>query len=217
MNEDRFLRQQDVLNVSKLSRMGIVLIGAGSIGSVTGLFLVKMGAANLTVFDADYVGSHNVSNQMYRLCDVGVAKAEAFRDLIEFYSGESVEYSLQRYTNQPLAEVVISAVDSMESRKTIWMSVRDQPVVKLFLDARMGLETLVVYAIRPQVKEDRVVYSHSLVSDSEALQEPCTARSICYTPLMAASILCNAVKRYVNGEVIPRRIVLDLATYTLMV
>jgi hypothetical protein len=216
MNQDRFLRQQDVLDVSKLSHLGISLIGAGSIGSVTGMFLVKMGAAALKVVDADFVEGHNVANQMYRLCDVGVTKAEAFRNLVEFYAEEQVDYSLQRYVDQPLTEVVISAVDSMDSRKTIWKSVREKPDVRLLLDARMGLETLVVYAVRPQVRGDRVAYSQTLCTDAEALQEPCTARSICYTPLMAASVLCNMVKRYVNQEEMPRRVILDLTTFTLM-
>jgi len=213
--QDRFLRQQDVLDAGRLSHLGITLIGLGSIGSVTGLFLVKMGAANLKVFDADFVEDHNVSNQMYRCSDVGVAKAEAFRDLMEFYSGDPIEYSLRRYVDQPLSEVVISAVDSMASRSVIWKAVRDQSQVRLFLDARMGLETLIAYAIRPQVREDRVFYSQTIVPDDQALQEPCTARSICYTPLMAASIVCNAIKRYANDEEMPRRVILDLTTWYL--
>jgi hypothetical protein len=111
----------------------------------------------------------------------------------------------------------IQNVDSMESRKVIWKSVRKQPEVRLYLDARMGLETLVVYAVRPQAKEHRVNYAKSLCSDSEALQESCTARSVCYTPLMASAVLCNLVKRYVNDEVIPSRVVLDLATWSVIV
>jgi hypothetical protein len=80
----------------------------------------------------------------------------------------------------------------------------------------MGLETLVVYAVRPQIREDRVIYSQSLVPDNQTLQEPCTARTVCYTPLMAASIVCNLVKRFVNDEEMPRRVILDLATFTLL-
>ena len=83
--------------------------------------------------------------------------------------------------------------------------------------ARMGLETLIVHAVRPQVREDRIRYSQSLCSDSEALQEPCTARTICYTPIMAAAVICNLVKRYVNNEAVPGQIILDLATYSLIV
>jgi hypothetical protein len=214
---DHFLRQQDVLDASRLSHLGITLIGLGSIGSITGLALSKLGVVGLQAFDADYVESHNWSNQMYCDDDIGSLKTTAFTRLLEGYGGQTPNAVPARYENQPLTEVVISVVDSMESRKIIWKSVRGKPDVKLYLDARMGLETLMVYAVRPQIREDRVLYSQSLVPDDQTLQEPCTARTVCYTPLMAASILCNQVKRFVNDEEMPRRIVLDLATFTLMV
>jgi hypothetical protein len=217
MNEDHFTRQQDVLDVSKLSRLEVTLIGLGSIGSMTGLALSKMGVVGLTAYDADFVESHNWSNQMYSDEDIGSLKASAFTRLLETYGGQTPNAIAAKYVNQPLSEVVISAVDSMESRKIIWKAVRAQPDVKLYLDARMGLETLVVYAVRPQVREDRVAYSGSLVSDAEALQEPCTARTICYTPLMAAAVVCNLAKRYINDETVPSRTILDLKTYTLIV
>jgi len=176
-----------------------------------------MGVVGLQAYDADYMESHNWSNQMYSDDDIGSLKATAFTRLLERYGGHTPNAIAARYMDQPLSEVVISAVDSMESRKAIWKSVRDKSEVRLYLDARMGLETLMVLAVRPLVREDRVAYSESLCPEGEALQEPCTARSICYTPLMAASIVCNLVKRHVNDEEIPRCVVLDLATLTLMV
>jgi len=136
---------------------------------------------------------------------------------MEAFGGHTPNAVAARYVDQPLSEVVISAVDSMESRKVIWKSVRKQPEVRLYLDARIGLETLVVHAVRPQTREDRISYAKSLCSDPEALQEPCTARSVCYTPLMASAVLCNLVKRYVNDEIIPSRIVLDFATWSVIV
>jgi len=90
-------------------------------------------------------------------------------------------------------------------------------MVQLYIDGRMGIETLIVYALNQGVREDRVRYSQTLHSDQNALQEICTARNICYTPLMASSVICNLVKRYVNNEPMPGQIILDLATYTLIV
>ena len=78
MNDLRFLRQQDVVDAEKLSSVQVTLIGLGSIGSVTGLYLAKMGVVNLTTFDADVVDIHNVSNQAYGMSDVGLLKANAF-------------------------------------------------------------------------------------------------------------------------------------------
>ena len=216
MNDLRFVRQMDAVNMKRLTHLGITIIGLGAIGSTCAVWLGKMGCVGITGYDPDRIEPHNWSNQLYRDDQIGMPKAKALISVMEQFGGHSPNAIAQRYENQELAEVVISAVDSMESRTIIWKSAREKPEVKLLIDARMGLETLIVWIVRPQVKEDRVLYSQSLVPDDQALQEPCTARTICYTPLMSASIVCNAIKRYANEEDMPRRIVLDLATWTLM-
>jgi len=216
MNDMRFLRQQDVVDAEKLANLQVTLIGLGSIGSVTGLYLCKMGVCKLTCFDADVVDIHNVSNQAYGMSNVGLQKADAFSILVENQTGVMPNAIGRQYDGRQLSGVVISAIDSMKSRETIWKAIRDQPQVQLYIDARMGLETLVVHTVRPQIREDRVRYSQTIVPDDHALQEPCTARTICYTPLMAGSIICSLVKRYVNNEQLPHRVILDLATWTLI-
>jgi len=216
MNDQHFVRQMDAVNMKQLTALGITIIGLGAIGSTCAVWLGKMGCVGITAYDPDVIQDHNWSNQMYRDSDVGSLKASALMDVIEQFGGHTPNAIPRRYVDQPLTEVVVSAVDSIESRKIIWKSVREKSDVRLYLDARMGLDTLMVYAIRPQIREDRVAYSQSLVPDDQALQEPCTARTVCYTPLMASSIICNLVKRYCNDEELPRRVILDLATFTLL-
>ena len=217
MNDLRFVRQMDAVNMSRLTSLGLTIIGLGAIGSTCAVWLGKMGCVGLTCYDSDVIQDFNWSNQMYRDGDIGSLKASALMDVMEQFGGHTPNAVPARYVDQDLTEVVISAVDSMESRMTIWRSVREKTDVHLLLDARMGLETLIVWTVRPQIREDRVAYSQSLVPDDQTLQEPCTARSICYTPLMAAAVLCNLVKRFVNDEELPRRVILDLTTFTLMV
>jgi tRNA A37 threonylcarbamoyladenosine dehydratase len=166
MNESKFLRQSDVLDASKVSRLGITLIGLGSIGSITGLALAKLGVVGITAYDADFVEPHNWSNQMYSDGDIGSLKTTAFTRLLETYGGQTPNAVPVRYVDQSLTEVVISAVDSMDSRKRIWRAVHDQADVRLYIDARMGLETLDVHVVRPQIKADRVRYTASLCSDA---------------------------------------------------
>lgn len=216
-NDLRHLRQQDAVNMSRLTNLGISLIGAGAIGSTTAVFLGKMGACGLQVFDADFVEEHNWSNQVYRDEDIGKLKCTALSEVMGAFGGHKPNAVAARYEDQPLTEVVISAVDSMASRNTIFRAVRGHPEVKLYLDARMGLETLIVHTLHPQVREERSRYWDSLHTDADSLAEPCTARTVCFTPLMAAAVICNLVKRYVNDESIPQRIVMDLATFTMMV
>jgi len=208
--DNRFIRQQDAVDMRKLSFLKVTLIGAGSIGSTTAVWLGKMGITNLTIYDDDLVEEHNWSNQLYSEADIGRYKCEALWNLMEQFCGFTPDVILHRYADQPLTEIVISAVDSMASRKAIWQSVKKQPQVQLYIDARMGLETLIVHSVRRSSRK----YAKSLHTDSDGLQEPCTARTICYTPLMASAVICNLVKRYVNSEEIPQQIVLDLGTYT---
>jgi len=212
----RFLRQLDAVNMTKLANLQVTLIGAGSIGSTTALWLSKMGVQHLRIFDADTVEQHNWSNQMFPVTDIGKPKAGALCDVLEQFGTTRPTAYIESYVDQPVTEVVISGVDSMESRKAIWKSVRSNADVRLYLDARMGLETLVVYAVHPKVREERQAYVKSLYNDESATQEPCTARTICYTPLMASSILCSMVKRYVNGEAQSKQVILDLVTWTMI-
>ena len=131
-NDLRFLRQQDAINMSRLTSLGISLIGAGAIGSTTAVFLGKMGACGLQVWDADTVEPHNWSNQLYRDEDIGKLKTTALSEVMEAFGGHTPNAISQRYVDQPLSEVVISAVDSMSSRSAIWKSVREKPEVKLY-------------------------------------------------------------------------------------
>ena len=215
-NDLRFLRQQDAVNMSRLTGLDVSIIGLGSVGSYAALGLGKLGVCGLQAWDADVVSPENVSCQLYSDDHVGIPKANAMVQLMEQLGGHTPNAICQRYVDQPLSEVVISAVDSMAARTEIWLSIRQKPEVKLYVDSRMALQTLVVYAVRPGIREDRVAYSQTLVPDSETIQEPCTNRSIGFTAMMAGSILTSLVKRYANDESIPQRIVLDLATFTMM-
>ena len=76
----------------------------------------------------------------------------------------------------------------------------------------MGLETLIVLSVRRSSR----TYAKKLHTDSDVLQEPCTARTICYMPLLASAVICNRVKKYVNIEDNPEHIAMELVRYTLM-
>ena len=77
-----FHRQLDVLDVPRLARTPITVIGAGAVGSFTVLALAKCGAEKITVWDDDSIESHNLPNQWYRLADLGRPKVQALKALI---------------------------------------------------------------------------------------------------------------------------------------
>ncbi len=107
----RHLRQQDAVDMGRLSELQITLIGAGSIGSVTAVWLGKMGITNLAIYDDDIIQEHNWSNQMFTTSDIGRPKGEALWDVMESFCSFTPRVVLQAYTDQPLTEVVICAMD----------------------------------------------------------------------------------------------------------
>lgn len=216
MLDNRFLRQQDAVDMKKLKQLPVTIIGAGSIGSVTAVWLGKMGIQNMTVFDDDLVQEHNWSNQLYEEADIDRPKVEALWDVMERFCGFTPRAVSHKYDGSALSEVTISCVDCMRSRRSIWKAVKQHPEISLYIDARMGLETCIVHSVRLVDSEARKQYTKSLHSDFDSFDGPCTDRTICYTPLIAASLICNLVKRYVNDERLYSQVVMDLVTMTMM-
>jgi len=207
-----FWRQQDIVSSDDLD-VPIVVIGAGGIGSPTVLALAKMGCTKLTVYDDDLVESHNIPNQLYLLDDIGRPKVEALSHLVHGFTGTTIRALKERVAGQRLQGIVISGVDTMQSRHYIWeRSIKYKPQVPLYIDARMGAEVCRIYSINPVDPDDVRLYEETLYTDEEASEEPCTARAIIYNVFSIAALIANQVKRSVSGEELPKEIIFDLKT-----
>ena len=216
-----YFRQQDIVRPDQLSTP-ILVIGAGGIGSPTVLALAKMGCSNIRVYDPDTVERHNIPNQLYRVGDVGEYKVNALQEIVRSYTGTTIYPVVAHYESQPLAEIVISAVDSMETRKRIWGTVKESLITRLYIEARMGAEVGRVYAVRltpldPEAsRQAGQEYEKQLYSDEEAVELPCTARATIYNCFMIASLIANQVKRFAVGEPVWSELIMDLATMYLI-
>lgn len=178
-----FWRQIDVLNPKDI-RTPITVVGAGGIGSPTALALVKMGAGNVTVYDDDTIENHNLPNQMYREGDLGKHKVVALAEICRAFSGTAIKAVPERLNGQRLSGVVISGVDSMESRSEIWERVKWNPRVETYIDARMGAEVCRIYTVNPCNTDDIEYYESTQYTDRNAHEAPCTARAIIYNTLI---------------------------------
>lgn len=206
-----FWRQMDIVSPADL-KMPITVIGAGGIGSPLILALAKMGCEFITVYDGDKVESHNVPNQIFRIEDIGKPKVEAVKEVARSFAGVEIEAKNEFYKNQKLAGIVISAVDSMKTRSEIWAQVKHKPGITLYIEARMGGEEFLIYAINPCDPDDIELYEEDLYTDEEASQAPCTARAIIYNVFVLAGILASIVKKFVKGEKYPPTVIFDLKT-----
>jgi molybdopterin/thiamine biosynthesis adenylyltransferase len=205
-----FFRQLDIFDPSK-TNPSITLIGAGALGSMIGLTLVKMGINDLTVWDNDTVELHNISNQFYPRTAVGKSKADAFKEMVELFSPRDIEIEAvpERFVSGDIySEIVITALDNMKARRDVWKKAKDTAGVYLFIDVGMGAEILHVFTLNPLGKRrdeyEKKIYSH------EDVELPCSARTIIYCPLLASSITASQVKKYAVQQSFPYHVCISM-------
>lgn len=189
-----YTRQSGFITKEQMN-LPIVLIGAGGIGSPMALILSKMGVPKITVFDDDKVEPHNLPNQLYRKRDIGKFKVIALKEICEDFSDVELIANPTRFS-QHIRErsIVISGVDSMQSRKEIWEKVKFNPAVVLYIDARMGKEMVKIYRVNPSDIKSVSEYEESLHGDEEAIPLPCTERAIIYTSLYPAARVPHIIR-----------------------
>lgn len=212
-----FSRQLDILDPDKYSLWPVTIIGCGGIGRFTLEILAEMGIGEIIIYDQDAVEEENRPNQAWRKIDLEKPKVMAGKEIVEQFAEDcEVAIHQEKFTEQELQGIVISAVDSMESRKAIWEKVRWNPLVPLFIDGRLGGEILEIYTAKPMQNEDIEAYEATLFSDEEATPGSCTAKSIVYVGHMIGSLISLQVKKFLKEEKIRREIIFDLKTMTLL-
>ena len=199
MKEIYLTRQLDIIPTKVLGQE-IHIIGVGAIGSFVTLSLAKMGFNNLTVYDDDKVDDVNMNCQFYRYKDIGKKKADALYDLVKDFTDTEINPVPKRYEQGKLNGIVISAVDSMEVRRIIFENHKKAWGTKLVIDPRMSAEYAVMYAMDLRNPKDIESYEKTLFSDSDGVQERCTAKSTMYTVGMIAGLVCQVVKDVVTDK-----------------
>lgn len=214
LHETFFARQLSVFTPDQ-ARSPVTIIGCGAVGSMTALALAKIGCANLTLYDPDTVEDLNVPPQMFHPGQVGHNKAFATAaNLKHFMDSDSTAHArpwdFGTWQETPL---VVVAVDSMATRKSIYEQLRTRLGLRLVLEARMGLELARLYAFKPGDPDHQKKYEKTLYSDDEAAEPVCTARAISYTTFTIAGLLASLVKHELTGGAVPFELIFDMASY----
>ena len=210
-NKDMFLRQRGLVNMDRLAKLPITIIGAGAIGSGALLALAQMGARDITIYDNDKLEIHNISNQIYPQSYVGKSKVEAARDFIELMYGFKIKIVEGLYDGKCKGGVIVSGVDSMASRKAIWELVKVHQDAVLYVDARMGALNFVIYN-EMMVKLNHDEYERTLVDDTMTLDLPCPARSIGFNVMVIGGYIASQVRNYLARQQMPPSVSFDMAT-----
>ena len=208
------LRQLDIIDPSKLE-VPVHIIGCGSVGSWTALTLAKIGATQLTLWDFDVVDEHNIPNQVYRPADIGRFKVGALAEIIEAMAGNQVTIRNRRFDGFVDQGMVIVAVDSMTARIDLWRALRDQPFDSL-IDSRMGAEVARILTVKVASLAAQKDYGRTLYRSTEALREPCTARSTAYCATGLASFVAAKVVKLITGRSFSTDITVDFRNAILL-
>lgn len=221
MNESKvFKRQLDIVKPSDLA-LPILVIGAGGIGSWAVLALAKMGCSDITVVDDDKVEIHNIPSQFYKESQVGGYKVDALTKNITDFTGISIiglPIKFEKYAkkfpegalqvNHP--KIIISAVDSLEARKSIWKLLKNDSVWELYLDARMGGELLRLLVVAANFPSTIEKYEKVLATKAKASEEICTAKAIVYNTFLCGGLIANTVKKFAKKEHVKLSLIFDI-------
>lgn len=193
----RYKGQADIVD-EKLLDIPIHLIGCGGIGSWTALILAKMGCNNITVYDFDEIEEHNVASQFYEDTQLGELKTEALVSNVCKQSSIAMKIGEVEEEKDINEGIVIIAIDSMAGRLELNEYFKNKDL--MIIDARMGGLQAEFYCCKSKD------YEPTLVAPDEAQHERCTEKAISFNCAFIGSMICNAVRLYVNDK-------LDLEEY----
>ena len=212
MIQNDFSRQANILNPEEFNRP-IHIIGAGATGSWVAFTLAKMGLNNITVYDFDEVGMHNLPNQMFGLSDIDKNKALSIKNIIRRFTGFNIKARTQKVEGgQPLQGIVFMLTDTMKSRKDIYnMSIKNNPNIDLLIETRMDLRGGRIYAIDPKNRYMCKQYEGTFYSDDEAEISACgVSQTVLPTALAITSHAIWKLLNYINGEPLFNETIIDL-------
>lgn len=175
----------------------IKVIGAGAIGSFAVLQLAKLGYPNIEVWDFDTVSVENMSCQFYRFKDIGKSKVESLADVVFDFTESHISFQNKRFEESDVKPncIYLIAVDDMEARMEIadWIRQHGGPN-SYIIDTRMGAEDCLMYTMNLTKDSDWTTYNKTLYSNSEAVQDRCTAKSTIYTANLLSGQAVKTIK-----------------------
>lgn len=196
-----FTRQRDWFDPTSIESK-LTVIGAGGIGSLFTVMAGKLGIGEITIYDGDNVEIHNLPNQFFDLVDIGKMKVTSLGDAVARYTIALVDekpYKVESDTR--LSGLVVSGVDSMSARKEIAAAVyANRFTIPRYWDARIGGEKIVIYSVNPKNPDEWRLFEKTLYSDEDAVDDPCTRRSVIDVMGHVGSHLLTGVREQLAGD-----------------
>lgn len=200
------IRHASIIDASAYKR-SITVVGAGAIGSYVAMSLARMGYDRLTIVDFDEVSEENMGSQGYYISDIGKPKVAALASHILNATGITVTQRMERIDSFSMLsdDIIIASVDSMNARMDIFKACQRKG---WFIDPRMGAEYAKMYV--HDLTGDQSKYKSQWYPDSEALDQPCTAKATVYCANILAGFVVKAVKDITTGQTHMRSLDFDI-------
>jgi molybdopterin/thiamine biosynthesis adenylyltransferase len=137
------IRHDEVFPVHKYD-YPVTVIGVGAIGSRVGMALVELGLTKLTFIDFDEVEAHNLANQAFMDCHIGVSKVYAMEDLVRMklgYVPDTMTFLQEKVTPESQTinhGTVFMCVDSIEARRMLIEKFKQDDSTFNVFDTRMA-------------------------------------------------------------------------------
>lgn len=197
----------------------VILIGAGGISSHALSLLMRTGTRSLAVYDADVVAPVNLQAQNFDASDVGQSKAEVLAKKAAMIHPGAKSQAFVRYfvPEDALDGLVVSGVDSMQSRSMIFESVcRHKNHIPLFLDGRLhrvNPDWAELYAIDPQNEWEVAAYRGWLFDDKEVPRTPRPDSLAVHAPYALVALMGSLLARWVKDRRHPWKVTFDAAAW----
>lgn len=214
-NNDRFVRQHELVPTNRLQELMVTVIGVGAIGRQVALQLAAIGARRLQLMDFDVVDLSNVTTQGYGARAVGLGKVEAMKRAIgELDPSIEVEVVADRFRPKyRVGDAIFCCVDSIAARAAIWRSIESR--TSFWADGRMLGETIRVLVV--DERAGRRHYPTTLFDANVAQSGSCTARSTIYTANIAAGLMLHQFVRWLRGQSVDHDVMLSLLASELVI
>ena len=193
---EHLTRQSDLIPSDAIQQLRVSIVGCGAVGSWTALLLAKMGCEKITLYDHDTVDMVNMSSQFFDYNDLDMNKAAATAANLQSFANVKATAYTRKFDVMDFmkpCDVMISAVDCMETRKNLFES----RSARYFIDGRMAAEKFHLYVIDTRVPSQVEGYLQTLYSNSEAEQERCTAKATGYCATHLAFLIAREIKHIV--------------------
>jgi sulfur carrier protein ThiS adenylyltransferase len=195
---ERYSRQT-LLVPDGLRTIPISIIGCGAIGRNVAVQLVSMGAENIELYDFDTVEESNVASQGFPEQQIGMSKVEAVEMSCKAINSQcSISVKNERFVkSSSLHGAVFLCVDTMEGR-TLVSSAAQRQRVNFVIDGRMSGETARILSFEPTNSEEYTSYTNTLMSDEQAHEGACTAKSTIYCSNIISGFMVSILTKWIK-------------------